>query len=153
MSEPGSGEDAEVVREFEHEGVKCRVVKIRFNERDGWRHYCGYAELPERLQSDDVDVRWESTYDDKLGLLEADVDVHGGLTYKLHGDGWIGFDYAHSRDHCVDADGESLPGADDYREGDYRVGPDEVEEELRRLAEQLNELPIPERVIRGEEAR
>ena len=67
----------------------------------------GYVQLP-------ADHPWRKL--DTGIQIDFDIDVHGGVTYGVDGNGWIGFDTAH------------------YNSGDWSR--DEVLEEARRLAKQ-----------------
>lgn len=110
-----------------HSGLRCRVVKL------GMGHYCGYV----RSMFDD---RW--TYDDFQGWPHSLIDIHGGLTYGVDEDGWLGFDCAHAYDYCVDEDGEpwgTMPRVS-TREKDTVWTIDDVREETEKLAEQINVL-------------
>ena len=74
---------------FEHEGLDCKIVT-----RNGG-YWCGYVRRPERIEP----VRWTSEYDaDSDAVIDAAVDVWGGVTYGPDEDGWVGFDDAHAGD-------------------------------------------------------
>lgn len=75
---------------WEYNGYTCKV-------RLGMSAYCGYVQtsLPESLSFDDLHERFP-------------IRVHGGLTYGVDPDGWVGFDCGHAFDVCVDEDGERL---------------------------------------------
>jgi hypothetical protein len=132
-----------VEREWEHAGLSCAVVLAREAQ-----HRCGYVRVPPSHPL------FGKGYDD------ADVDVHGGLTFaKLepcteHPDGqgwWFGFDCAHAGDASTDPNvdlsdlGEearsilaiyrSYPQDGEWREHYWLQ--EEVERETERLAEQL----------------
>jgi 5-methylcytosine-specific restriction endonuclease McrA len=99
--------------------------KIRDN---GLGAYCGYVKttLPESV-----------TYDD----LNEEVSIHGGLTYGVDDEGWVGFDCGHAGDRCVDDDGEVLNERMEYLGGvpSQRVwNPAAVRAEVECLAEQLD---------------
>lgn len=73
------------------------------------------------------------------------INVSGGLTYGPDGDGWVGFDYLHAFDLCVDEEGDPLPGNIYVRMGHgldsvrlNRVSPQDVKDECAALAEQLD---------------
>lgn len=82
-----------VEREWEHAGLKCAVVQ---NTEGGFR--CGYVRVPPShpLHGKEYD--------------EADVEVHGGLTFSrvepcVEEDGtgwWFGFDCTHLGDAAID---------------------------------------------------
>jgi len=77
----------------------------------------GYAKLPEGHQ-------WlGKDYDD------IDVDVHGGLTYS--NGTWIGFDTLHAGDYW--------PGVPYSHPSDRTWTEDDVEKEVRSLAQQIAE--------------
>lgn len=103
--------------DFEHAGLECKIIKTDMG------HWCGYVRRPEAAEP----VRWTSDYDSKHDvLLEAEVEVWGGITYGPDEDGWVGFDDAHSR---------SLVN---HRPDD---GPRQaVKVETQRLAEQIAEM-------------
>jgi hypothetical protein len=116
--------NAKVVARFEHAGLECVVL----NMRD--RYYTGYVKTP---------------FDGHHREFEDAVDVHGGLSYGLDDDGWVGFDTAEAFDLAVAELGQILKNApfgdelqrmDETREWD----PDEVMEETARLAEQFAEI-------------
>lgn len=126
--------EAQVVTKFTHEALECIVL----NMRD--RHYCGYVRTP---------------FDGHHEEFQSAVNVHGGLTYGIDQDGWIGFDTAHATDVPYDVEGNALTnnplatmrakqGFGD--EHDVSWKPADVVEETKCLAEQVNEL-IPEGAI------
>jgi hypothetical protein len=105
------------VEQFSHADLDCRIVKKRMG------HWCGYVQTPDDLGP----VRWTSDYDSKHEeVLDAEVDVWGGITYGPTDDGWVGFDDAHSR---------SLV---DHREFD--TSKDAVKNETQYLADQIRSL-------------
>lgn len=117
---------AQVVTKFKHAGLKCVVL----NMRD--RHYCGYVKTP---------------FDGHFEEYQHSVDVHGGLTYGVDDNGWVGFDTAHGLDLPIGPGGtplrnnplaELLRGMEDggYKEWD----PEEVVNETAELAEQFAEM-------------
>lgn len=127
MSEVDSGDRDESGRVLEeeiwtHAGLRCRVVKL------GMGHYCGYvrSSLSDRWNYDDFGT-W------KHRLLTA----HGGLTYGVDEEGWVGFDCAHAGDHCVDEDGEPW-GTMDTISKDRVWTLEDVKEETEELAEQVD---------------
>jgi len=106
-----------VSQEFKHAGLDCKVVKADMG------HWCGYVRRPEDVEP----VRWSADYDSKHDeILEAEVDVWGGITYGPDDDGWVGFDDAHARDLVDHRDHPSEKSA--------------VEEETQHLAEQIQQL-------------
>jgi len=120
--------EAQVVTKFTEGPLECLVL----NMRD--RHYCGYVRTP-----------FDGHHEDFQGAL----DVHGGLTYGIDPDGWIGFDTAHAFDIPYDADGNALsnnpiatmqakPGFGSDHNVDWK--PADVVAETRRLAKQVNEM-------------
>lgn len=81
---------------FEHEGFKCRILRV--TALDGLSptqymfggHLCGYIEIIE-------DHPWHGLIDN----YDLDVEIHGGITfsnYCFEGHFWIGFDCGHSFD-------------------------------------------------------
>lgn len=102
---------------FTHTVLDCKIVKTEMG------HYCGYVRRPESVEP----VRWSSDYDSKHSeILEAEVDVWGGITYDPDQDGWVGFDDAHSRSLVEHRDEETDREA--------------VIAETKRLAEQISNL-------------
>lgn len=86
-SDGPSGEVQRDEEEFEHAGLNCQIT-------DANGHWCGYVQTPDDLPP----VRWTSDYNSKYGeVLDAEVEVHGGITYGPDDDGWVGFDDAHAR--------------------------------------------------------
>jgi len=112
-----SDKSSSEVERWTHAELDCKIVKQDMG------HWCGYVRRP-----DDVEpVRWQSDYDSKHGeILEAEVDVWGGITFGPDEDGWIGFDDAHAR---------SLV---DHREWD--TAKDAVKNETEHLADQIRSL-------------
>ena len=112
-SETENGE----VYQFGHDGFDCKIVKTSLG------HWCGYVRRPEEVEP----VRWTSDYDSKHDeVIDAEVDVWGGITYGPDEEGWVGFDDAHAR---------SLV---DHREFD--TSRDAVKNETRHLADQIRSL-------------
>jgi len=124
----------EPVREWTHAGRECKVVIVRVGPAG---HYCGYAK-----------TTLEAHYDE----LQDDIDIHGGLTYGVDAEGWLGFDCAHAFDTCISNEGERLEGAipgdpppglnppiDDLPPSQVWTI-DGVVAEVERLAEQLDAL-------------
>jgi hypothetical protein len=106
-----------VIEQFKHAGLDCKII----NQELG--HWCGYVQIPDALGP----VRWTSDYDSKHDeVLEAEVEVWGGVTYGPDEDGWVGFDDAHSRSLVDQREQNSSKSA--------------VKEETQRLAEQIVEL-------------
>lgn len=72
---------------FTHEGLNCKMIR---HAQVG--HWCGYVQVPESVGP----VRWTSDYDSKHDeILDAEVDVWGGITYGPDSENWVGFDDAH----------------------------------------------------------
>lgn len=129
---PNSGRDdypTTIIADWTHRGIRCAIYNIRE------RHYCGYVQMPEELVGE---IRTVSTYDEIVGVIEADLNVNGGITYGPDDDGWVGFDTAHSWDRCVDKNGNLLPNAmGAIGEADRTWNPDSVKQETVQLAEQV----------------
>lgn len=108
------------VEHFTHAGLDCKIVQT------GMGHWCGYVRRPETAEP----VRWTSDYDSKHDqILDAEVDVWGGITYGPDEGGWVGFDDAHAK---------SLV---EYEEkGEYSSDRAAVKAETKRLAGQIAEL-------------
>jgi len=103
--------------EFKHVGLDCKVVQTDMG------HWCGYVRRPEDVEP----VRWTSDCDSKHDeVLDAEVDVWGGITYGPDDDGWVGFDDAHAHDLA------------DHRE--QNSDKSAVKQEAQYLAEQIQEL-------------
>lgn len=118
---------------WEYNGYPCKV-------RLGMSAYCGYVQtdLPESLTFDDLHERFP-------------IRVHGGLTYGVDPDGWVGFDCGHGFDVCVDQEGNrldvqmlgmevygdmsALPGAEDLTQV-WTL--ERVKAETERLADELS---------------
>jgi len=102
---------------FSHAGLSCKIVQTDMG------HWCGYVKIPDDLGP----VRWTSDYDSKHDeILEAEVDVWGGITYGPDDEGWVGFDDAHAQDLVDDSPGETDQKA--------------VKIETERLADQIDAL-------------
>jgi hypothetical protein len=114
----GSAEDGQGDKhEFEHAGLNCKILKTSMG------HWCGYVQHPENVEP----VRWTPDYDSKHEeILEADVEVWGGVTYGPDDERWVGFDDGHALSLRMRRD------ADSDREA--------VIEETKRLAEQIADL-------------
>ena len=112
---------------WDHDGIRCRVVAYDAG------HYCGYVESSFGIQLG---------YDDFQTWPHHLIEIHGGLTYGVDEDGWLGFDCNHAGDVCVDEEGNSW-GTTHYI-GASKYGKiwtlEEVKEETERLAEQVNVL-------------
>lgn len=133
--------EAQVVTKFNHAGLDCVVL----NMKD--RHYCGYVKTP---------------FDGHFKEFEDYVDVHGGLSYGLDEDGWVGFDTAHGFDVPVLPNGSPLPnnpiaalvvgmGTNDPNQRQPREwDPEDVIEETAKLADQIAEM-VPEGSLQVEE--
>lgn len=96
---------SEIVKEWDYEDVRCKLKKVVLVP-EGKRHmtmlrgyhYCGYVRIPGRSD----------------GSVDTDeLRVHGGVTYGVDTDGWIGFDADHymdepghyNADNAIDVDG------------------------------------------------
>jgi hypothetical protein len=107
--------------EFEHNGIKCRLKRMR-----GW-NWNGYVELP----SD------HPLYNKSYENLVDEIKVHGDLTYGTGKDGIFGFDTAHL------AMGDIVPGfLVDKLTPNFSTTPhfwtfSETKDELKRMAEQF----------------
>lgn len=118
----------ETVERWTHEGLECKYQRHQ-TPTMGW--YTGYVrtKLPATVGYDDL-------------MKYAGIDAHGGLTYGVDDDGWVGFDCNHAWDICIGEDGEPLTPAewrhDDPSDRLTKVwGPEGVKNECERLAEQL----------------
>jgi len=106
-----------IVEEWTHKGHRCKVVKTDIG------HYCGYVQTGLRFNYE------------KASRL---VDVHGGLTYGVDRNGWIGFDCAHVGDVCIDENGEKLAGGAVWERKTWKV--EDVVEEVENLSRQISHL-------------
>lgn len=124
-------EEQNVEKAFIYDNRPCIVVQ---NPNIG--HYCGYTktELPS-VNHSNISYNGEDNY---IKLIE----VHGGITYGIDGEGWVGFDCAHADDVCWNND--SIVNGDiahKHRDGktkDWRV--EDVVEETKYLADQISAL-------------
>lgn len=112
-----------VVESFVYDGRECLVTQ---HPKIG--HYCGYARTP---------------YQFSYTILQYPVsfiDVHGGLTYGVDDDGFIGFDCGHAGDECY-KDGE-LVTEPSFLPGEKKNlwNLTDVKDEVRHLADQLTAL-------------
>lgn len=127
-----------VEREWKHAGLSCAVVQASEGT-----HRCGYVRVPPGHPL------FGKGYDD------AEVDVHGGLTFAEiepcteHEDGqgwWFGFDFAHSGDRMYEP-GSSLdarfPAMRFVGYEEHWWTQEEVERETEALADQLATAPTP----------
>lgn len=120
--------DGTETKHWVYDGRECKVVRIPAG------HYCGYAKTPLRFAPNDTG---EVTGNGIFHLIE----IHGGISYGVDEDGWLGFHTAHSHDYNVDEDGDELRedmSVYDLDDEDVNVWDKEaVREEVRRLADQL----------------
>lgn len=117
---PGEWVDEPDYLEFEHNGIKCKI--LRTVSWDGFKgdylfggYLCGYI----CIQKDHS--FYEKHYDD------IDLECHGGLTFSgIADDGsyWIGFDCAHSMD--------LVPSTERFMQNSR-----EHQEEIKKIKEQL----------------
>lgn len=123
-----------VIRRGTHVGRPYRVVKHAIGPW-GWSHYTGYVETP-----------LPNYYGQ--GELNEKIRVHGAITFV--GNGQIGFDVNHAFDVCVGGGGDPLPGdftgrsleergyiSDQTKSLITKWSPDDVEDEAKRLAEEV----------------
>jgi len=74
-------------KEWTHAGYRCAVLDMK-------GHRCGYVNVPDEEKDE---IAWTSSVIHGE-FVPADVDAFGGITYGPDGDGWVGFDNAHSHD-------------------------------------------------------
>lgn len=79
----------------------------------------GYVRVPEELRNNPLFEKAETN---------SDFSVHGGITYGMDREGWIGFDTAHYTDYTI------------YTPHGHQWTVEEVEEECKCLAEQVAQL-------------
>lgn len=117
--------------EWVYDGRNCRIV---FNNG---RHYCGYAQTPLRF-----------SYSDATGI----IDIHGGLTYGVDEDGWLGFDCAHSYDVCFHPDTNEVTCGKHYLDAEHGRAwhPSDVKEETELLADRLSKVESFVQVVTGD---
>ena len=130
--------NATVAKAWSHDGRPCRIVRIQtIPEADYERmdadlrerglggvsmrpyHYCGYVRSTLSGHYDDPEFRG--------------IEVHGGLTYGVDAEGWLGFDAAHARDQpgWMGSDGERSVDVEGY-----------LTEQVESLAEQVAMIEI-----------
>lgn len=107
-------------KEWEHAGLKCKVVFVRQT------HRCGYVTVPKNH------IAFGKSYED------LPIEVHGGLTYgdidsQTKSEQTFGFDCAHFNDLST----YDRPG----REGHFWTL-DEVIAETDKMAEQFQKLTL-----------
>lgn len=74
-----------IEKRWTHEGIECAILG---HPRFG--HLNGYVQVPRGVELP------LDEYGDPI------VDAHGGITYGLDEEGWIGFDTAHAGDYWPD---------------------------------------------------
>jgi len=114
-------------KEFTYKGRRCKIVRD-----SGLGHYCGYIRTGLRGNINSVE--------NKLYRL---IDVHGGITYGVDEEGWVGFDTAHARDINKDEEGNITNQDALYDEDDEKSTiwtPEIVREEIEDLADQWESL-------------
>lgn len=109
---------SEIIDEWVKHHHRCKIVKTTYPS--GYAHYCGYVQTPLRFHCD----------------VAQFIDVHGGLTYGVDEDGWVGFDCAHYDDVCVDEDGNVISDTT----GDKEWTIEKVRKEVDSLSWQLKQL-------------
>jgi len=107
-------------------GHRFEVRQVELDGRPA--HFCGYVKT-------NFGPAW--SYDDIRGYLGGLVDAHGGLTYGVDENGWVGFDCAHAGDQCI-LDGE--PQSDHAITSDREWTPEDVAAECRKVARQIDTL-------------
>lgn len=110
-----------IEKRWTHEGVECVILKHpRGSHRNAYARIPDPARLPEE---------WDA---------ETELEVHGGITYGLDEEGWVGFDTAHAGDVWPDLPDpfglRHLEARSPYRT-DWTMT--KLEEETNRLAEQI----------------
>jgi len=118
-----------VVEEWVYDGRACVIT-----QHPNIGHYCGYARTPLNIS------HLNTTYSGKeyVKLL----NVHGGITYGLNEDGFVGFDCGHSQDVCFDDNGDVCMPTVIRNPEEYNCHwyVEDVKEEVRSLADQLSAL-------------
>ena len=115
-------EDVKAVASGVAEGHKYKVLTT--NES----HFCGYVKT-------NFGDSW--SYDDLRGYMGELISPHGGLTYGVDPNGWVGFDCAHAGDVCI-LNGEVLSDHAISNTKEWEV--EDVEAECRKLARQVDVL-------------
>lgn len=82
MSEKSQFEDT-ITRRWEAHGLECTI------RTSGMEFFNGYVRLPS------THVGFGAGYDQ----LNRTIRAHGGLTYGVDKDGWVGFDTGHAGDY------------------------------------------------------
>ncbi|MDR1937840.1 MAG: hypothetical protein LBQ73_05000 [Tannerellaceae bacterium] len=101
-------------KRFAYKGFECVILRCGV-------HLCGYIGIP----------KGHKYYGKDYNYIDANVDVHGGLTYAQEDNGiWvIGFDCAHYGDYT----GFSILGSDGtYKNMEY------VEKQIKNLVRQIS---------------
>lgn len=110
-------EDGQATHRFEHAGLNCEVMK------SGVGHWCGYVQVPDDIRP----VQWRPDHDSKHNeIIEAEVEVWGGVTYGPDDDGWVGFHDGHALSIRMKLGGDTDKEA--------------VIEETKRFAEEIDGL-------------
>lgn len=104
--------DRDARRRWSHAGLDCAMVDSNIGFVNG------YVRLPEGH------VARSATYDQ----INRTVSIHGGLTYGVDADGWVGFDTGHGGDYW--------PGMDPK----YFYGPAERTWDMERLTAEVESL-------------
>lgn len=99
-------------------------------------HYCGYTKT--RLPS----LSWKNTtYNEGDNCVKL-IEVHGGITYGIDKEDWVGFDCGHSKDVCLENGEIANDGViftpEEERTNVWTV--EDVVEETKYLADQISAL-------------
>lgn len=112
----------EVLERGTANGCSFKVVQLDMG------HFCGYVR---------TNFGPAYSYEDIRGHMSSLVDCHGGLTYGVDEDGWVGFDCAHAGDVCIRG-GEVQ--TDHEMTSRQEWTPEDVAAECRKVARQIETL-------------
>lgn len=115
-------QESEVLKRGTAENRQFKVVLVRGS------HFCGYVRT-------NFGRQWG--YGEIRGYMGELVGCHGGLTYGVDEDGWVGFDCAHAGDVCI-VDCEEVSDHAMSSRTEWTV--DDVAAECRKAARQIDTL-------------
>lgn len=119
--DPRDYPSSETVEEWEYNGRECKILWIQLGPDHG--HWTGYA---------------TTTLDGSYIDYEDEIRVHGGITYGIDDEGFIGFDCGHAWDVCLYE--ERLYGVYSDRENVTEWTKGRVKDEVESLAHQLEQI-------------
>lgn len=119
--DPGDYPSTETVEKWEYRGHQCKIRWVQLGPEHA--HWTGYA---------------TTTLRETYPILNAKIRVHGGITYGIDDDGYVGFDCGHAWDACLRD--EQLYGVFAYRENVTEWTKGMVIDEVESLVDQLEEI-------------